>query len=294
MSLMNFLGEAIALLGNAEQRRRYLPKFVSGEWSAACFAMTEKEAGSDPRSLQTCATRTDQGYVINGSKQFITNGDLADVCLVFAKLEGAAPGEGVSCFLVERSTPGWRVEKVEQKLGLLTVSLVDLAFENCTVLNWQRLGAEGEGLHIGLSMLDNGRMGIAAQAIGIAEAAFEAALHYSRERQQFGKPIGQHQAVAFKLADMFVKLQASKLLLYQAATLRDQDQPYACEASMAKLFASEAANLIADEALQIHGGYGYVKDLPLERYFRDARVTTIYEGTSEIQRLVISRHLQQR
>lgn len=287
LSVTNLVADAIASYGTKDQMERYVRKLASGEIASACFAMTELNAGSDPKSMDSKAEVIDKGYRIVGAKQFITNGDLADVCLVFAKVGTDA----ITAFLVDRALPGWGVAKVEAKMGLLTVNLVDLTFEGCEVGPRQRLGEEGDGLRIGLGMLDRGRLSIASQALGIAEAAYEAALDRSRSRQQFQHPIADFQGIAFKLADMRVKLDAAKLLLYRAAWLHDRGDPFTLEASMAKLFASESANEIVSDALQIFGGYGYVKDYPLERYYRDVRVTTIYEGTSEIQRVVISRNL---
>lgn len=291
MSVTNLVTEAILLFGNEAQRKRYLPKFASGKWAGACFALTEEHAGSDPKGLECSAEldATGQFYLLNGHKRWITNGNLADMCLVFAKI----PSGEITAFLVEKGTKGWNVPTLVDKLGLLTVSLTTMEFCNCQIAAEQMLGELGGGLSIALAMLDRGRIGIAAQAIGIAEAALEASIHHAQKREQFGKPIGKNQAIAFKLADMHMKLEAARLLVYKAAWLRDKSESFTQAASVAKLFASEAANEIVDAAVQIHGGYGYIKEYPIERYFRDVRATTIYEGTSEIQRLVISRALLQ-
>ncbi len=285
MAVSNWVAEAIYRFGTESQKQRYLPN-----WTGGCFALTEETAGSDAKSIECRAEPQDDSYVINGHKRWITNGNLADICLVFAKVPTES-GHGITGFLVEKGTPGWNVNRIVDKLGLLTVNLTCMEFNNCRVSKDQVLGTVGGGLKMALAMLDRGRLGIAAQAIGIAEAAFEASVHHAKTRVQFGKPIGDNEVIAFKLADMKVKLEASRLLLFKAVWLRDQDKPFSEEAAIAKLYASEAANEIAADAVQIHGGYGYIKDYPIERYYRDARITTIYEGTSEIQRLVISRHV---
>ncbi len=290
MAVSNWVAEALSLYGTEDQQRRYLPKMANGEYCGACFALTEEHAGSDAKSIECRADLHGNDYVLNGHKRWITNGNLADLCIVFAKVP-MKDSHGITAFLVERGTPGWTVNKIVDKLGLLTVNLTCMEFNECHVNAQQVLGLPGHGLRLALAMLDRGRLGIAAQAIGIAEAAFEASVKHAKDRVQFGKPIGENQAVAFKLADMHVKLEAARLLLYKAAWLRDQGEPFTLAASTAKLFASEASNEIVNEAVQIHGGYGYIKEYPIERYYRDARVTTIYEGTSEIQRLVISRHI---
>jgi hypothetical protein len=286
MSVTNMVAEAIYHYGTEQQRTFYLPRIADGSCVPAAFALTERNIGSDAKNIHLVARRENDTYLIDGEKNLITNADSAGVIVVMALTEC-----GVSAFLIDRGTPGFAVVKKEQKLGLLTANLVRLNFTQCVIKNSQLLGEEGEGLKIALSSLDSGRLGIAAQAWGIAEAAFEAAVHYAKTREQFGVPIGHHQAIAFKLADMKVKLSAAEGLLLKACCLCDQNLPYTLEASEAKLFCSEAANAIADEALQIHGGYGYTKDYLVEKYFRDARATTLYEGTSEIQRLIISRHV---
>jgi alkylation response protein AidB-like acyl-CoA dehydrogenase len=291
-ALSNWVAEAISLYGNEAQRKLFLPRFNEPSFGGACFALTEEQAGSDVKAMNCIATPDPStgGYLLNGHKRWITNGNLASLCIVFAKVPQLST-HGITAFIVERGTPGWEITRIVDKLGMLTVNLTCMEFKNCSIPSTHVLGNPGEGMKIALSMLDKGRMGIAAQAIGIAEAAFEASVKHAKERVQFGKPIGDNQAIAFKLADMHVSLEAAKALLWKAATLRDQHLPLTQAASTAKLFASEAANNIVNEAVQIHGGYGYIKDYPIERYLRDVRVTTIYEGTSEIQRIVISRSL---
>lgn len=284
MAVTNMVAEAIALFGSNEQKRKYLPKITSGDCVPASFALTEELAGSDAQQIETKAIKNEQGYRLHGKKQFITNGDMAGVLIIFAKDE-----QGMSAFLVDKGTPGLKVVKKERKLGLLTANLVSLELEHCQLPDCSLLGQSGKGFHIAMKSLDSGRIGIAAQALGIAEAAFEAALSFSQERIQFGHPIADHQAITFKLADMKVKLDAAFGLLFKAAWQKEKGMSYTLAASEAKLFSSEISNEIAAEAVQIFGGRGYVKDYPVEKYYRDARVTTLYEGTSEIQRIVISR-----
>lgn len=293
MAVTNMVAEAIDRFGTKEQKAQYLPRIKNGKCVPLAFAMTEKQAGSDVKSINTfygLDAKNPDTMILHGVKQFITNGDIAETLIVLAK--GIWQGkESFSTFLVDRGLKGFHMIKKEEKLGLLTANLVALSFDHCALSKFAFLGMPGDGLKIVFNSLDSGRLGIAAQALGIAEAAFEAALTFSKERLQFGHAIGENQAIAFKLSDMRVKLDAAKLMLYKAAWLKDQKQPFTVEAAEAKLFCSEICNEIASEALQIHGGYGYIKDYPVEKYFRDARVTTIYEGTSEIQRLVIARHL---
>lgn len=289
-SVSNWVSEAIYLYGTEEQKQQYLPKLANGELVGGCFALTEESAGSDAKNIHTTATSTKEGYCINGDKRWITNGNLADICIVFAKVP-SADGHGITAFLVDRKTPGWSVSQVVEKMGLLTVNLTCLKFEKCEIPCSARLGEEGQGLSIALAMLDRGRIGIAAQAQGIAAAAYKASVDHAKQREQFDRPIGAFEAVAFKLADMKVKLDAMDLLTSKAAALRDSGQRFTQEAAIAKLYASEACNQITADAVQIHGGYGYIKEYPVERYYRDARITTIYEGTSEIQRVVIARHI---
>jgi acyl-CoA dehydrogenase len=286
MSVTNMVTEAIYRNGSKQLCEKYLSGFMSGKYAPASFAMTEKNAGSDVKSIQTTSQRDGADVIINGEKQFITNGDLAEVILVFAQ-----SSDGMNAFLVDRNTSGLSVIKKERKLGLLSANLVSLRFDQCRISASQQIGERGQGLKIALSALDSGRISIAAQALGIAKASYEAAVHFSKERQQFGHPICENQAIAFKLADMHVKISAGEMLLFKVAWKKDQGLPFTLEASEAKLFCSEMCNEVAADALQIHGGYGYIKDYPVERYFRDARVTTLYEGTSEIQRLIISRKI---
>lgn len=280
----------ILYFGNEEQKQKYVPKLAKGEYLGA-FCLTEPSAGSDAASLKSQAVKKGDKYIINGSKIFITNGGEADVYIVFAKTDPEKGSRGVTAFIVEKDTPGLIIGKDEQKMGLHGSRTVQLSFDNMEVPEENRLGEEGQGFKIAMANLDVGRIGIAAQALGIAEAALEAAVQYANERHQFGKPIIANQGIAFKLADMATAVEAAKLLVYRAADLRSRGLPCGKEASMAKLFASQTAREVAIEAVQVFGGYGYTKDYPVERYFRDAKITEIYEGTSEIQRMVISKHL---
>lgn len=280
----------ILYFGNEEQKQRYLPKMATGEYLGA-FCLTEASSGSDAGSLKTRAVRVDDHYVINGSKMFITNGGEADVYIVFANTAPEKGSYGITAFIVDKDTPGLVIGKDEKKMGLHGSRTVALNFDGMKVPVRNRLGEEGQGFKIAMANLDVGRIGIAAQALGIAEASLEAAAKYAEERYQFGKPISANQGVSFKLADMATAAEAARLLVYRAAELRAEGTPCGKEASMAKLFASQAAVDNAIEAVQIFGGYGYTEDYPVERYFRDAKVTQIYEGTSEIQRIVIAKHL---
>ena len=280
----------IIYFGNDVQKQKYVPKLASGEYLGA-FCLTEPGAGSDAGSLKSRAVKDGDSYIINGSKVFITNGGEADVYIVFASTSPELGTRGISAFIVEKGTPGLVIGKDEHKMGLHGSRTVQLTFENMVVPAGNLLGAEGEGFKIAMSNLDAGRIGIAAQALGIAEAALGSATDYAKERVQFGKPIAANQGVGFKLADMATAVEAARLLVYRAANLRTQGLPCGKEASMAKLFASKTAVDVAIEAVQIFGGYGYTEDYPVERYFRDAKVTEIYEGTSEIQRIVIGKHL---
>jgi acyl-CoA dehydrogenase len=280
----------ILYFGTEEQKQKYVPKLAAGEYLGA-FCLTEPSAGSDAASLKTRAVKKDDHYVLNGSKVFITNGGEADVYIVFASTNPEAGTKGVSAFIVEKDTPGFIVGKDEHKMGLYGSRTVQLTFEDMKVPAENLLGNEGEGFRIAMSNLDSGRIGIAAQALGIAEAALEAATGYAKERIQFGKPIAVQQGIGFKLADMATSVEAAKLLIYRAAQMRSEGQKCGLEASMAKLFASRTAVEVSTEAIQVFGGYGYTKDYPVERYFRDAKVTEIYEGTSEIQKIVISKQL---
>lgn len=280
----------ILYFGNEAQKQKYVPKLASGEHLGA-FCLTEPNAGSDAAALKTRAVKDGDNYVINGSKVFITNGGEADVYIVFASTDLEKGSRGISAFIVEKGTPGLIIGKDEHKMGLHGSRTVQLTFENMVVPATNLLGVEGEGFKIAMANLDVGRIGIAAQALGTAEAALEVAINYAKERVQFGKPIAANQGVGFKLADMATAVEAARLLVYRAADLRSKGLPCGKEASMAKLFASKTAMDVAIDAVQIFGGYGYTKDYPVERYFRDAKVMEIYEGTSEIQRLVISKHV---
>lgn len=280
----------IMYFGNEEQKNRYLPKMASGEYLGA-FCLTEPGAGSDAGSLKTKAVNKGDHYVLNGSKVFITNGGEADVYIVFASTDPTQGTYGITGFIVDKNTPGLIIGKDEEKMGLHGSRTVQLTFEDMKVPAENRLGEEGGGFKIAMANLDVGRIGIAAQALGIGEAAVEAATAYAKERVQFGKPIVANQGVGFKLADMATASEAARLLVYRSAQLRAEGKSCGQEASMAKLFASQTAMDNAIEAVQIFGGYGYTEDYPVERYFRDAKVTQIYEGTSEIQRIVINKHL---
>lgn len=280
----------ILYFGTEEQKQKYVPKLASGEYLGA-FCLTEPGAGSDAASLKSRAVKDGDDYIINGSKVFITNGGEADVYIVFASTNPEAGAKGISAFIVEKDTEGFIVGKDEHKMGLHGSRTVQLTFEQMRVPAANLLGQEGEGFKIAMANLDVGRIGIAAQSLGIAEAALGHAVDYAKERVQFGKPIAAQQGVGFKLADMATAVEASCLLVFRAANLRAQGLPCGQEASMAKLFASKTAVDVSIDAVQVFGGYGYTKEYPVERLFRDAKVTEIYEGTSEIQRLVISKNL---
>lgn len=280
----------ILYFGNEEQKQKYVTKLATGEYLGA-FCLTEPSAGSDVGSMKSKAVKDGNHYRINGSKVFITNGGEADVYIVFASTDATQGSRGISAFIVDKDTPGLIIGKDEHKMGLRGSRTVQLTFEDMKVPVENLIGQEGDGFKIALANLDVGRIGIAAQALGIAEAAYEAAVGYAKERVQFGKPIAMQQGVGFKIADMATAFEASKLLVYRAADLRMRGLPCGKEASMAKLFASKTAVENSIEAVQVFGGYGYTEDYPVERYFRDAKVTEIYEGTSEIQRLVIGKHL---
>jgi butyryl-CoA dehydrogenase len=284
MPILNF--------GDDEQRERFLKPMARGE-KIGCFCLTEPGAGSDAASIKTRARRDgNSSYIISGAKQFITSGKNGHVAIVFAVTDPDAGKKGISAFIVPTDTKGFVVSKVELKLGQHASDTCAIVFEDMRVPASQRLGEEGQGLKIALANLEGGRIGIAAQAVGMARGAYSAALGYAKERVQFGKPIIEHQAVAFRLADMATKIEAAEQLVLHAAALRDAKLPCLKEASMAKLFASETAERVCSDAIQIHGGYGYLADYPVERIYRDVRVCQIYEGTSDIQRLVISRALK--
>ncbi|MDY7224303.1 acyl-CoA dehydrogenase [Halalkalibacterium halodurans] len=282
----------ILFFGTEEQKARFIPKLAKGEYLGA-FGLTEPSAGSDAANLKTTALKQGDHYRLNGSKVFITNGGAADTYVVFASTNPSAGRKGISAFIVEKETPGFTVGKKEKKMGLHGSNTTELIFEDALVPKENLLGVEGDGYKIAMANLEAGRIGIAAQSLGIAEAALEAATSYAKERKQFGKSIGQQQAIAFKLADLATQVEAAKLLTYRAAQLKQQGISCAKESSMAKLFASKTAMKAAIEAVQIFGGYGYTKEYPVERYFRDAKVCEIYEGTSEIQRIVIHKHISE-
>jgi hypothetical protein len=276
--------------GTQEQRERYLTKLTSGEW-IGCWSLTEPEAGSDAAGTRTKAVPEEDGWVINGSKTFTTNAHYADVCVAMAVTDRAAAQHGISAFVVEAGTPGFRPGKKENKLGMRASATGEVIFENCRLAGGQMLGRKNDGFVDSLKILDGGRISIAALSIGMAQGAYDASLKYSKMRKQFGRPISEFQAIQHKLVDMAVDIDASRLLNYRAAWMLDRGQRVTRESSMAKLFASEAAVRIAGEAVQIHGGYGFIKDYPVEKFYRDVKVCTIGEGTSEIQRLVIARQL---
>ena len=276
--------------GSDAQKKQWLTPLAQGKMLGA-FALTEPHVGSDASALRTTATRDKDGYVLNGVKQFITSGKNAQVAIVFAVTDKAASKRGISAFIVPTDAPGYVVARVEEKMGQHASDTAQILLENCRIPAQNLLGAEGEGYRIALANLEAGRIGIAAQSVGMARAAFEAALKYAQEREAFGKPIIEHQAVNFRLADMATQIEAARQLVLHAAALRDAGKPCLKEASMAKLFASEMAEGVCSDAIQIHGGYGYVADFPVERIYRDVRVAQIYEGASDIQRLVIGRNL---
>ncbi len=276
--------------GTEEQRQRYLPKLASGEW-IGCWSLTEPEAGSDAAGTRTHAELDGECWVLNGSKTFTTNAHYADVCVAMAVTDRAAAQHGISAFVVDRGTPGFRPGKKENKLGLRASATGEVIFENCRLGGGQLLGRKNDGFVDSLKILDGGRISIAALSIGMAQGAYDASLSYSKMRKQFGRPISEFQAIQHKLVDMAVDIDAARLLNYRAAWMLDHGQRVTRESSMAKLFASEAAVRIAGEAVQIHGGYGFIKDYPVEKFYRDVKLCTIGEGTSEIQRLVIARQL---
>lgn len=278
----------IVKFGTDAQKARFLPKLASGEWIGG-FALTEPQAGSDAANLKTRARRDGDHYVISGAKQFITSGRNGQMVIVFAVTDPDAGKKGISAFIVPTDTPGYEVVRVEEKLGQHSSDTCQIAFNDMRLPAELRLGAEGEGLKIALANLEGGRIGIASQCVGMARAAFEAARNYARERVTFSKPIIQHQAIAFRLADMAMRIEAGRQMVLHAASLREAGLPCLTEASMAKLFASEMAEQVCSAAIQIHGGYGYLADFPVERIYRDVRVCQIYEGTSDVQRIVIAR-----
>jgi len=291
MSVHNSVGcGPILQYGSEAQKQRYLPAMAAGQ-QIGCFCLTEPQAGSEAHNLRTQAVLQDGHWVLDGSKQFVTNGKRAHLAIVFAVTDPQAGKKGLSAFIVPTDTPGFIVQRVESKLGIRASDTCAITLENCRIPEAQLLGPRGKGLAIALSNLEGGRIGIAAQALGIARAALAAALDYARERVQFGKPIVEHQSIANMLADMHTRINAARMLIHHAARMRTEGLPCLSEASQAKLYASELAERVCSSALQIHGGYGYLQDYPVERHYRDARITQIYEGTSEIQRQLIVRRL---
>lgn len=291
MSVHNSVGcVPILKFGTEAQKQAWLPRLASGEVIGA-FCLTEPQAGSEADAIKTRAAFDGEAWVLNGAKQFITNGARAGMAIVFAVTDPDLGKKGLSAFIVDTATPGFSVDRTEHKMGIRASDTCAITLTDCRVSAANLLGQRGQGLKIALSNLEGGRIGIAAQAVGIARAALDAATAYAAERVQFGKPIDQHQAIAHTLADMHTRLNAARLLVHHAARLRSAGQPCISEASQAKLFASETAEWVCSKALQIHGGYGYLEDFAVERHYRDARITQIYEGTSEIQKIVIARHL---
>ncbi|PTL85851.1 acyl-CoA dehydrogenase family protein [Vitiosangium sp. GDMCC 1.1324] len=288
MAVTNMCAELICKFGTEAQREKYVTRLTSGEAVVGSFALSEPHAGSDPRAMRTTAVRRGDKWVLNGSKQWITSGAYAGVMVVWA-LTGGQGNKGISAFIVEGGTKGLLIGKHEDKMGLRGSNTVGLTFEDMEIPAENLLGKEGDGFKLAMIALDGGRIGIASQACGVARAALEASVQYSKDRKAFGQPIGEFQGLRFMMANMATELQAAELLTFRAAYLKEEGKPFTREASMAKLYASEMSNRAVDKAVQIHGGYGYIDEFPVERYFRDARVQTIYEGTSEVQRLVIAR-----
>jgi butyryl-CoA dehydrogenase len=276
--------------GTDAQRVRFLRPVASGD-ALGCFALTEPEAGSDARNQHTVAVRDGNDYLITGRKLFISTGREASYALVFAQTDRDRAHRGISAFVVEKNTPGFSVSKTEDKLGIRASDTAELVFDACRVSAANRIGEEGRGFHIALATLDGGRVGIAAQAVGIAAGAYERSVKYARERKAFGVPIGEHQMVGWMLADMATAIDGARLMTLKAATLKDAGRPYTKEAAMAKLFAAETAMRVTTDAVQVHGGFGFIREAEVERYFRDAKITQIYEGTSQIQKLVIAREV---
>jgi len=291
VGVTNMVAETIARFGSEAQKRHYLPRLAAGEHGPGAFALSEPHAGSDPAALLARAEHRGDHWLLNGAKQWITSGDRASVFVVWARTEAGAGTRGISAFLVEGGTSGVTVGRHEEKMGLRASTTVSLAFEDCAIPADALLGQAGDGFRIAMMALDGGRINIGAQATGTIRAALEASVRYAKDRKTFGVPIAEHQAIRFMLADMRTELDATELLTFRAAALKEAGAAFGREASMAKLFGSEAAQRAVSKAVQIHGGYGYTSEFPVERYFRDARVQTIYEGTSEIQRLVIARDL---
>ena len=280
----------IYLAGSDEQKRSYIPKLATGEY-IGCWSLTEPEAGSDAAGTRTTAHLKDDGWVLNGGKTFTTNAQYADICVAMAVTNRSASQHGISAFILEKGAPGFRVGKKENKLGMRASATGEVLFTDCRLAASQLLGKQGEGFVDSLRVLDGGRISIAALAIGLAQGAFEAALHYSKQRKQFGRFISEFQAIQHKLADMATGIESARLMTWRAAAMKDAGHRVTKESAMAKLYASEVAVRVADDALQIHGGYGFIKDYPVEKFYRDVKLCTIGEGTSEIQRLVIARQL---
>ncbi|MBN1233704.1 MAG: acyl-CoA dehydrogenase [Candidatus Coatesbacteria bacterium] len=286
----SLLNEMLMQMGTDDQKKRFLKKAAEGKIIGA-FAITEPEAGSDAAGTKTKAVLDGDNYIINGTKTFITNANIADVFIIFTTTKPEAKTKGITAFFVEKETKGFSLGKKEEKMGLRASSTMELVFIDAVVPVTNRIGNENEGFKYAMKLLDGGRIGIAAQALGIAEAAFDEAIKYSKERKQFGKAICEFQAIQWMLADMATDIEAARNIVYKAAWMKDKGMPYSREASMAKLYASEMSNRVVNKALQIHGGYGYVKEFPIERIYRDQKITQLYEGTSEIQRMVIARSL---
>jgi alkylation response protein AidB-like acyl-CoA dehydrogenase len=286
----SLVSDSIFKYGTEEQKKKYLPKLTRGEIIGA-YSLTEPQAGTDAGSLKTTALSKGEHYLVNGTKTFVTNGGIADLFVLFVLTNPEAKSKGISCLLVEKGLKGFNIGAKEKKMGIRGSDTREISFEDCLVPKVNLIGEENKGFRIALELLDSGRIGVGAQSVGIAQSALDEALKYSKERVQFGQPICNFQAIQFKLANMATQIEAARLLVYRAAWLRQNKIRCSKEASMAKLFASEIANYVVNEAVQIHGGYGYMKEYAVERYFRDARVTEIYEGTSEAQRMVISRDL---
>ncbi|MDD5093887.1 MAG: acyl-CoA dehydrogenase family protein [Dehalococcoidia bacterium] len=280
----------VRMHGNEDQKTKYLPPHASGE-KLACFGLTEAAAGSDPAAISTTATKRKGGYVIDGTKTFVSLGAEAQICVVFATLDKSLRQKGIAAFIVDSDTPGYSVGKYERQMGFRGLSVTDLVFEDCFVPAENRLGEEGRGLKIALEVLDESRITVAAEAVGISQGAFEIALAYAKDRKQFGQTIANFEAIQWMLADMATQIEAARLLTFNAAHVVDHGTPYAKEAAMAKVFASEVSAFVTGKAMQILGGYGYTRDYPVERFFRDAKLTEIYEGTSEMQRITIARAL---
>ncbi len=291
LSVQNSLvNDPLVLFGTEEQKKKFLPKLASGEW-LGCFSLTEAGAGSDPGSVRATAVRDGDHFILNGTKNFTTNGSFADVIIGFFSTDREKGSKGISAFLIHKDTPGFAVGKHENKLGIRSSSTTEMVFTDCRIPAGNLLGQENKGLNVALATLDGGRLGIAAQAVGIAEAALDESVRYSKERTQFGKTLSEFQGLQFMLADMAVDVEVAKTMLYRAAWMKEAKKRYTKEAAIAKLFASEMSHRVCHKALQIHGGYGFMKEYKVERLYRDQRITEIYEGTSEIHRLVIARSL---